>query len=142
MNRYFVDLISSSKKGRRESIEKVFDVLKLPNGQWEGYSGDFSDPYVRKNGILYFSIYNGVHSKCVCFSISKDWDVSIGFSESRSRFKVELVGYNNSFKMRPYYYGSLDEFQSNFSFLNFSLLKKRNYIQRCLISNLMLTLLS
>jgi hypothetical protein len=138
MNVYFADLISSSKKGRRESITKGNWWNKLPNGNREGFYGIMT---IFRNGHCKFSCVSikRINTRYITLYINGKYDVEIEFNETNKKIKVVLKPKENKlgpFDLEQIFHGSLYKLRSNFSFLGMSL-KKENYLERCLISNLM-----
>jgi hypothetical protein len=97
MNLYFLDLLSTCKKGRRESVES----LRLPNGKWEGI--DYNTWYwnIWKKGRIIFSVSFDVNDRTL--DVELEWrggKIKVEVPEDESHFILSftLPGFDSALK--------------------------------------------
>jgi hypothetical protein len=130
MNTFFLNLLSGSKKGRRESTRNSW----LPNGKFEGTLESPGFLRVKKNGVdrIYFSRHGD--KSYIYFYAGCGLNIMIKYD---NLFMIKLVTKYFIFKLRDRFFSPLNTFRSEFSFIKLTFLRRKNYIERCFCSNLM-----
>jgi hypothetical protein len=140
MNQFFIDLISSSKAERRESIRTRFQQHILPNGKLEGIWMNPGSVFVFKNGIERFRSYEGVNKICcLIFNLVYcNWKILIKCNPPNYRFTIKIISsQDESFKWAGYFSLPLSRFRFKFTFRRLTFLRRINYLERCFLSNLL-----